>query len=132
MDDKGPRIEKVPIGDLKPGPILHEKLSAEMQLLARYSFRRIGHFVHPTFEQWELGFLRDAQPQNEIALWGQIAMAWERYCQQHPDEDAKEVFGELVKLSLGEPADSPRQRELLDIARGVSAEDLGEGARGER
>ena len=36
------------------------------------------HLVYPSFEQWELGFLRDSHPMKELAMRCAIAKKFER------------------------------------------------------
>ena len=52
-------------GNLIPGPIRHQALSPEATERARRVYRRGGHLICDTFEQWERGFLRELNPEHE-------------------------------------------------------------------
>jgi hypothetical protein len=64
---------------LRPGPVRHSQLPPDLTERVRSLYARVGSLMHPTFEQWELGFCRDAHPEQEIALWEVIATAFEAY-----------------------------------------------------
>ena len=42
---------------LKPGPIRHEELTPELTERVRSLYKRVGHLMYSSFEQWELGHL---------------------------------------------------------------------------
>ena len=100
--------QDVPLEDLKQGPIRHEKgLTPLLEEIARAIFSKVGHFVYPTFEQWELGFMRDMHPESEVTLWCSIAAAWLAYHEKYlndkalPDEDERKLLGALIAISTG-------------------------------
>src|SRR5262249_46388058 len=62
--------------DLVQGPIRHENLSPESLATARSTYQDVGRYLFPSFEQWELGFLRDCHPERELATWASIAKAF--------------------------------------------------------
>jgi hypothetical protein len=96
------KIEKIPVKDIKPGPIRHKQgLSPLLERTARDLFSRVGHFVYPSFEQWELGFMRDMQPWREVLIWEVIARAFDLYSAKHPDADGDRVVGVLSAISTG-------------------------------
>jgi hypothetical protein len=64
---------------LRPGPIRHESLPPELLDQIRAVFERIGPYIGMTLEQFEIGFMRDMHPQNEVALWFRITKAWLAY-----------------------------------------------------
>ena len=67
-------MREIPLDKIKPGPLRHKKgHSPLLEQIARTIYSKIGHFVYPTFEQWELGFMRDMQPWWEILIWETIA-----------------------------------------------------------
>jgi len=87
--------------DVKPGPICHESLSPTMEEVARFTYHMVGHLISPTFEQWELGFLRDLYPERELFLWLVIAEAFDRVVADHPGLDEKLIVGDLAAVSTG-------------------------------
>jgi hypothetical protein len=126
MDEKSPRdgqsdreISWVNPADLREGPLQREALSPPQLARARSVYAALGRHLGP-FEKFELGFLRDAQPDSEIAIWEVIAGAFQQYRERHPkmseaEEDA--LFNGLLILSLG--AEKPKNvpQELWDELR---------------
>lgn len=92
--------------ELIPGPIRRESLSDEQTRRARAVYEALQPFVSPTFEQFELNFLRDADPESEIQIWENIAYAFQRYEQQHgplSDSDEATLFKSLLLISMCGP-----------------------------
>ena len=87
--------------ELHDGPVRHSDLGPLLTLWASNLFDRIGHHLYPTFEQWELGFLRDAQPQSEMVVWEAIARAFAAYLSGHPDCDKAAVASDVAMISMG-------------------------------
>lgn len=85
----------------RPGNIKHERLDPEWEGIARHTFQVVGHLVKPTYEQWELGFLRDQSPEQELFLWLVIADAFEVAVVERPDLDQTTVLGDLILISAG-------------------------------
>ena len=60
-----------------------------------------------TLEQFEIGFMRDAHPESEVAVWCSITAAWIAYHEQHlddeflPHEDEKKLIAALIAISTG-------------------------------
>lgn len=63
-------------------------------------------------------------PDREIAFWVRMAFAFERYVAAHPDEDADEVYRDLVKISVGQTEGSIRQEKLRSLIEVVSEADF--------
>jgi len=96
------KLEKVNPDDLTQGPIRHPGgLDQVLTKWARSLHQRIGFHFYPAFEQWELGFMRDAQPQREMFVWEAIAAAYETHLKDHPDCDKEVVATTLAGLSAG-------------------------------
>ena len=94
-------IRLIDAKDVKPGPIRHEGLSPQMEEVARFTYQAVGHLISPTFEQWELGFLRDSTPERELFLWLVITEAFNRAVADHPDLDEMLIVGDLAAISAG-------------------------------
>ena len=92
---------------LRPGPIRNESLSTDLLEQIKAVFQVIGPFIGMTLEQFEIGFMRDAHPQSEIALWFRITKAWLAYHEDYlenktlPDEEERTLLGALVAISTG-------------------------------
>jgi hypothetical protein len=102
-DDPRPRIEKIDSSKLRPGPIRRERLSDEQLQLARSVHEIVKPFVGP-FEKFELGFLRDSNPDSELQVWTAIAIAFEAFDEQNADvtdEDRQAAFTSFLVMSMG-------------------------------
>ena len=111
-------IREVPLKDLKLGPLRHKKgLTPLLEELARAILAKLGHFVHTTFEQWELGFMRDMHPWREILIWETIARTFDLYSAKHPDADGEQVVGTIVVISTGKVSEneSETEKELREM-----------------
>jgi hypothetical protein len=86
---------------IRPGKIKHEQLDPKWEEIARHTFQVVGHLVKPTYEQWELDFLRDQNPEQEMFLWLVISDAFEKAVAEHPDLDEKVILGDLIRISAG-------------------------------
>ena len=82
-------------------------------------YARVGHLMHTNFEEWELGFCCDAQPDRELAVWEVIATTFDTYLAEHPDSDQERLLGRVVGVSMGgtfedEDAETEALRELFE------------------
>jgi hypothetical protein len=115
-------LREIPLDKVKPGPLRHKKgLSQLLERISRLLYEKVGHFVYPSFEQWEVGFMRDMHPWKEILIWENIARTFDAYMAKHVDADGSHVVGNIVAISLGqvaenEPAMRKELRELYSAA----------------
>jgi hypothetical protein len=91
--------------------------------LARWTYASVGRFIQPTFEQWELGFLRDREPALEIGSWMRLANAFESFLQSRgrdskaiTPEEARLIIGWLLQGDAAAPATSERIEKTGDAA----------------
>jgi len=111
-------IREIPVGNIKPGPLRHKRgLSAILERIARGIYSKVGHFVYPTFEQWEIGFMRDMQPWKEVLVWETIARTSDLYLAKHPDANLEQVVGKTVSISLGHVSENEAamEKELREL-----------------
>ena len=111
--------QSVPLSEIKQGPLRHKQgLSPLLTKLARDLFRRGGHYIYPSFEQWELGFMRDMHPWREILIWEAICRAYEAYLAKHPEaaNDVK-LIPTIAAISAGATLEKEpeRSQELQDL-----------------
>ncbi len=118
-----PDPEYVDINKIRPGPIRNESLPADLLEHVRAIYDVVGPYLDTTLEQFEIGFMRDAHPEDEVAVWCSITAVWIAYHEQYldneylPDEDEKSLIGALIAIStgvedvdaLGVPADVGRK-----------------------
>jgi hypothetical protein len=106
-DSDHSEIENVDVSKIRPGPIRHETLSEDVLTAIQFSYETVGHYVKPTLEQYELDFMRDAQPEREVAVWLRIAFAWQLYHERYitntvlSDEQETNLVITLVLISMG-------------------------------
>ena len=92
---------------LRPGPIRNESLPPELLDQIKAVFDVIGPYIEMTLEQFEIGFMRDTDPESEVVLWCSITAAWLAYHEKFlgdeelPDEEERKVLGALVAISTG-------------------------------
>ncbi len=93
--------------NLRPGPIRNETLPPEMLEQIRAVYDVIGNYVSNSLEQFEISFMRDANPADEVAIWCSITAAWIAYHEQClgnellPEEDEKKLLAALISISTG-------------------------------
>jgi hypothetical protein len=92
---------------LRPGPIRNESLPPELLEQIEAVFDVIGPYIDMTLEQFEIGFMRDMNPESEVALWCSITAAWLAYHEKHLndeallDEEERHILGALIAISTG-------------------------------
>ncbi len=72
---------------LRPGPIRHESLPPVLLEQIKAVFDVIGSYLGMNLEQFEIGFMRDMHPENEVALWCSITAAWLAYHEKFLSDD---------------------------------------------
>jgi hypothetical protein len=99
--------EYVDPSQLRPGPIRNESLSTDLLDQIRIVFDVISPYIGMTLEQFELSFMRDMDPESEIALWFSITKAWLAYHEDvlgneaRPKEEEQKLLGALIANSTG-------------------------------
>jgi hypothetical protein len=102
-----PEPEFIDPKDLQPGPIRNQSLPPELLEHVRAVYDVVGPYLNTTLEQFEVGFMRDMHPEQEVAVWCSITAAWIAYHEKHlgnellPEEDEKKLLGALIAISAG-------------------------------
>jgi len=102
-----PDPENVDPRQIQRGPIRHKSLSPELLEQIEAVFDVIGPYIGKSLEQFEISFMRDSDPESEVALWCSITAAWISYHEKFlndetlPDEDEKKLLGALLAISAG-------------------------------
>ena len=92
---------------LRPGQIRHGSLPPELLEQIKAVYDVIGHYIGTTLEQFEISFMRDTDPESEVALWCRIVAAWlvyhEKFLEDEtlPDEDERKMLGALIAIPTG-------------------------------
>lgn len=99
--------EHIDPSQVRPGPIRHESLSPELLKQIEGVYGVIGPYLSMTLEQFEIGFMREMDPETEGALWCSITAAWIDYHEKYLDDEEqskeveKQLIGALVAISSG-------------------------------
>lgn len=65
--DHDPKLVK--LSQIRPGPIRNESLPQDLLDQIKAIYDVIGPYFGKTLEQFEIDFMRDSDPQSEIAIW---------------------------------------------------------------
>ncbi|MFM7149611.1 MAG: hypothetical protein ACKO23_07190 [Gemmataceae bacterium] len=99
--------EYVQPDQLEPGPIRNESLPPVLLAQIKQVFDVIGPYIGMTLEEFEIGFMRDMNPANEVAIWASITAVWRAYHEKYLDGEklpagqGKNLLGALVAISTG-------------------------------
>ena len=88
----------------RSGTIQRERLDSELEGIARHTYQVVGHLVKSTYGQWELEFLPDQNPEQELFRWLAISDAFEVAVDERPDLDEKAILGDLIHVAVGGPS----------------------------
>lgn len=110
--------------EIRPGPIRNEELSADLLEQIGSIYEVIGPYLGTTLEQFEIGFMRDADPESEVILWSCITGVWVKYHEKYlydemlSEDVEKELIRALIAISTGVD-DSARLGVDPEIGRGL-------------
>ena len=79
----------------------HESLTEAQEAVCRWVWEKCGRHLGQAWEQWESGFLFDASPSRELAVWARIAVAFQGFMRRHPSHEPHPVIQQLVAISSG-------------------------------
>jgi len=110
--------EKRPIRELHPGKLVHDSLSDRQVEVLKIVYRHFAHYSYESFERFELEFLRESDPEAEIAVWKQMAIIFRAYCTKHAATkgEEKDIHDLIIQMSLGLSPDDPRCEEIERVA----------------
>jgi hypothetical protein len=66
-----------------------------------------GPYLGRSLEQFEIGFMRDMNPESEVAIWRCIATAWHDYHRKYlngrilPKDQEQKLIAALLVISAG-------------------------------
>lgn len=87
---------------LNSGPLRHSDLD-ELLPVIRWQWKHLRRYFpqYRSFEDWKTGFLRDTDPEREIALWTRATYALLEFAHRHPSADRRQVFEVIRDLIFG-------------------------------
>ncbi len=93
--------------DVRRGPIRHHSLRPDLLEQIQAIHELLGPFLGTTLEQFEIGFMRDSSPDQEVAVWCSIAAAWLAYHEHFLGDEIqsaavqKKLIAALISISTG-------------------------------
>jgi hypothetical protein len=119
-----PEYRYVDPQDLHPGPIVNKDLPADLLEQIGAIYEVIGPYISTTLEQFEISFMRDANPEDEVTIWSCITAVWIKYHEKYlydqmlPEDEEKKLISTLIAISTG--VDDPAILGIdPEIARGL-------------
>ena len=108
---------------LHESSVRHEDINDLLPAI-RWTWRHFGSHVSSarSLEEWELGFMRDANPYKEVALWVRAVYAYLEFMRLHQDRDLDHsVVAKAVMLMLTGRADLIEPTEVAETLRDLMA-----------
>ena len=105
---------------IRSGPIRHGELPAELLAQIKSVHEVVGRLLGITLEQFEITFMRERHPEQEVAIWLGIVATWRAYHERHlngrrlSDAKEKKILGALLSISGG-----IEDAKMLGVAEGV-------------
>ncbi len=99
-----PDPEPMDLSRLRPGPIRNESLSPKLLEHIAAIFEVVGPCLGKTLEQFEIAFMRDLHPEDEVAVWCSIVAARIDYHEQYlddeclSDDEEKKLLAALTRI----------------------------------
>jgi hypothetical protein len=89
----------LPKKELPSNQDLTELSPAQLET-AKQTYESVGHFLSPTYENWERLVRRDPFPDRQLLKWVKIAKAFEAYRANHSEVTDPETLTGVVALLL--------------------------------
>jgi len=91
--------------DIKPSERQRDELPPDLKRRADALFDRVGTTLNATREKWYDGFLRDQNPEREIAVWERITDVTDALWASEPQElrklDRRSLLRAVLMVSSG-------------------------------
>lgn len=111
-DDGSVKKATINAEDMKPSERRRDELPPDLKCRADALFDRVGKTLSATREKWYDGFLRDQNPEREIAVWERIADVTDTLWASGPKElhklDRRSLLRAVLMVS-SEMVDIPSQ-----------------------
>ncbi len=91
--------QRVYLASIQRGPIRHESLPQDLLGQIASIHEVIGWILETTLEQFEINFMRDEDPEAEVALWSFVTAAWIDYHDRYHDGENLEPDAEKLLLA---------------------------------
>lgn len=104
---------------IKSGPVRQPSLPDPLLARVRVVHQRIKPVYDVTLEQFELTFMRDGDPEGEVAIWEALASKLEQAAAEMSDVDQKMILRTLLAYSMD--ALTPEERRDTTVKRIIEA-----------
>ncbi len=107
--------ERIPISQLRPGPIRHPQLDPDLIERIRAFKQVLAEVDTSSFDRTIDNFKRDQHPAREVAIFERIAASYQLYISHNPTDDLatkKDIFHVLAGASMGVEDFADRVRHL--------------------
>lgn len=118
--EKQPKTQLMDPNAIEQSPILHDSLTTEQLKKIDYLYETFKEVDSTTKETWITDFRRDANPDDEMTIWMQIAMAYNAFLKEKPEvslDQKKEVFTVLLLRSSIHESEVLKQMKLKYITK---------------
>ena len=102
-----PQTKMMRVSDIQKHGLRHHSLPPELLSAIAEVHKYAAVYVGGSLEQWEIDFMRDEKPEEEVELWQRIIDCHKRYLAQYKTHDAKNVFRYLLGVSMGSVPKKP-------------------------
>lgn len=110
---------------LKTGPIRNAALSGPLLQRIRTVHARIRGAYPVTLEQFEVEFMRERDPENEVAFWERLSLAMEKVCAAAPELERKLVLHTLLARSMHALTEQERNHPAVQRVIAIADSDSG-------
>ncbi len=92
---------------IRSGPIRHESLPPELLEQIKAVYDVLGRYLKRSLEQFEISFMRDADPASEVGIWLGITAVWLDYHEKYLDDavmsdaDEQKLLSAMIAISTG-------------------------------
>lgn len=100
---KNESVKTLNPNELRPGPIVHEELSAEQTEKIKKIHSAFADVYTISLEETITNFKRDRNPDNEINIWLNMLSAYEKFISKEPEiklDKKTEVFKLILMRSM--------------------------------
>ncbi len=119
-----PKSVMVPISEIQKGPYRHSSFGEVYRPFFERMSRLFADVSPGTPEEWEDDFRRDSNPEQEMALWQDVARCFEHFTEEgNWDLDRKkELFEVLMAYVCGGPRVVLRELNFRHLRRAQAKE----------
>jgi hypothetical protein len=126
--DKNGNIKEINISSLSNSPLIHHSLSKDLIERIGNIYKDIKGIYEMTLEEFEIGFMRDENPKDEVLLWECIVETLNRCMSvlKNDKETKDKVFSILVHASVGALTNEELKRDDIKVIRDLLLKTISE------